>query len=90
MSVVDRKFEAMKEVSTMTAQAQISSQTLARHSGTTVAARPAADILIEKVALRLLAWSEGRAKKNQLTHERMALMLENQRAANRGGSSLGR
>ena len=72
----------------MTAQAQVSS--LARHSGTTVAARPAADILIEKIALKLLAWSESRAKKNQLTHERMALMLENQRAANRGGSSLGR
>ncbi|HEX3680263.1 MAG TPA: hypothetical protein VHU90_11120 [Galbitalea sp.] len=84
----------------MTAQAQISSQALssralssraqARHSGTTVAARPAADILIEKVALKLLAWSESRAKRNQLTHERMALVLENQRTANRGGSSLGR
>ena len=84
MSVVDRKFEPMKEVSTMTAQAY------SRHPGTTVAARPAADILIEKVALKLLAWSDSRAKKSQLTHERMALILENQRAANRGGSSLGR
>ena len=74
----------------MTAQAQIPSQLLARHPGTTVAARPAADILIEKVALKLLAWSESRVKKNQLTHERMSLMLENQRAANRGGSPLGR
>jgi hypothetical protein len=84
----------MKEVSTMTAQAQIFSQALANHQqasiSNTIAHRPAADILIEKVALRLLAWSESRAKKNQLTHERMALMLENQRAANRGGSSLGR
>jgi hypothetical protein len=79
----------MKEVSTMTASAMNTSSMTT--SGTTrTAHRPAADALVEKVALRLLAWSDRRAKKNQLTHERMALLLENQRASTRGGSSLGR
>jgi hypothetical protein len=89
LSVVDRKFEPMKEVSTMTAQA-LSNSSGTTGSGNFTAARPAVDILIEKLALSLLAWSERRAKKNQLTHERIALILENQRNASRGGSPLGR
>ncbi|MCW2749942.1 MAG: hypothetical protein JWR83_1052 [Aeromicrobium sp.] len=59
-------------------------------SNTTIARRPASDVLVEKVALRLLAWSDRRAVKNQLSHERMALILENQRSSSRGGSPLGR
>jgi hypothetical protein len=74
----------MKEVSTMTASA------FSHQSNTTTAHRPVSDVLVEKVALRLLAWSDRRAAKNQLTHERMALILDNQRNATRGGSSLGR
>jgi hypothetical protein len=78
----------MKEVSTMTAQA------FSHHSSNTIAHRPTSDVLVEKVALRLLAWSDRRAvkrtAKNVLTHERMALLLESQRSASRGGSSLGR
>ena len=74
----------MKEVSTMTAQA------FSHQSNSTIAHRPTSDVLIEKVALRLLAWSDRRVVKNQLTHERMALLRENQRTATRGGSSLGR
>jgi hypothetical protein len=84
LSVVDRNFEHMKEVSTMTAGA------FSHQSNTTIARRPASDVLVEKVALRLLAWSDRRAVKNQLSHERMALLIENQRSSSRGGSSLGR
>jgi hypothetical protein len=63
---------------------------LSHQSNSTIAHRPAADVLVEKVALRLLAWSERRVQKDQFTHERMALVLENQRSAHRGGSSIGR
>ncbi len=68
--------------------------TFSHQSNSTIAHRPTSDVLVEKVALRLLAWSDRRAAKraerNVLTHERMALLLENQRSATRGGSSLGR
>jgi hypothetical protein len=78
----------MKEVSTMTAGA------FSHQSITTIVHRPTSDVLVEKLALRLLAWSDRRAVKraarNVLTHERMALLLENQRSAHLGGSSLGR
>jgi len=59
----------------MTAEAQIPAQVLApaRHSGTTIADRSAVDILIEKVALKLLTVSQIRTMKNQRTHERVAL-----------------
>jgi hypothetical protein len=87
----------MKEVSTMTAQAfsHPSNTTIVRNGvATNAIGVRASDVLIQAVALRLLAWSERRAAKravkNQLTHERMALILENQRSATRGGSSLGR
>jgi hypothetical protein len=91
MSVVDRKFESMKEVSTMTAHV-LNSGAMSSHShraASTIAARPTSDILIEKVALSLLAWSDRRAQKSIITHERMTLLLQNQRIANRNGSSLG-
>ncbi len=79
----------MKGVSAMTASA-MNTSALTKSGTTSTAHRPAADALVEKVALRLLAWSERRATKNQLMHERMALLLENQRNSTRGGSSLGR
>jgi hypothetical protein len=85
MSVVDRNFESMKEVSTMTASAFSTTS-----NTSTIARRPTFDLLVERLAKNLLAWSDRRAKKNQLTHERMALILENQRGAHRGGSGLGR
>ena len=55
---------------------------------------PASDLLIEKVALSLLAWSDrrvqkSRVQKTKISHERMALLLENQRTTDRSGSSLG-
>jgi len=59
-------------------------------TGTAMARRPASDLLVEKVALGLLAWSDRRLQKNRITHERMALLLENERAASRSGSPLGR
>jgi hypothetical protein len=77
----------MKEVSTMTVHA------FSNQSHTTTAHRPVSDVLVEKVALRMLAWSDRRATKravkNPLTHERMALILENERNTHHDGSSLG-
>ena len=57
---------------------------------TTSAHRPGFDLLVERVAKSLLAWSDRRATRHELTHERMALILENQRATNRERSSLRR
>ena len=83
MSVVDRNFEPMKEVSTMTAS------TFGTTSNTTaIARRPVVDAAALRIAGGLLAWSDRRAQKNQLSHERVALMLENQRSAYHGGSGL--
>ena len=73
----------MKEVSTMTVQA------FSHQSRTTIAHRPTSDVLVEKIALRMLAWSDRRAAGNQLTHERMALILENEHTTHHHGSSLG-
>ncbi len=57
---------------------------------TAIARRPAIDVAVERLAKSLLAWSDRRAQKNQVSHERMALILENQRSAGHGGSPLGR
>jgi hypothetical protein len=61
---------------------------------TPITHRPALDTLVEGVAKGLLAWSDRRANERArttaLTHERMALILENRRRAPRGGSSLDR
>jgi hypothetical protein len=89
LSVVDHKFEPMKEVSTMTAQA-LSHSSGTTGLGTTIGARPASDILIERVALSMLAWSDRRAKKNQFTSDRVARLREVERSAHLGGSPLGR
>lgn len=62
----------------------------ARADAITIAHRPVIDILIERLTKKLIAWSERRAKKNQLTHHRMALIHENEPNATRGGSPIAR
>jgi hypothetical protein len=62
----------------------------ASHSSTTTLAhRPLLDVLVERLARRLLAWSDRRVVKHQLTHERVALLIALERGAHRGGSSIG-
>ncbi len=51
--------------------------------------RPALDAAVERVALGLLRWSHRRAELTTPTHERMALLLENERVRT-AGSSLAR
>ena len=52
--------------------------------------RPAVDIVAEKLARRLLAWTTRRQQSSRLTHERMALIRENERMQLTAGSSFGR
>jgi hypothetical protein len=52
--------------------------------------RPAFDVLVERVARSLLAWSTRRSANRMLSHERMALLLSNDRTAPRGGSTFAR
>jgi hypothetical protein len=63
---------------------------LSRHAHSGAAHRPTFDILVERVARSMLAWSNRRATQNQVGADRVALLLENQRESTRGGSSLGR
>ena len=55
-----------------------------------IARRPAIDVLVEKLARRLLRWSDARAAKLHPSAERLALIRENERVRFVGGSSLGR
>jgi hypothetical protein len=67
--------------------------TLTNHSAMsshTIAHRPAVDILVERAARGMLAWSDRRANKNQLSHERMHLLRANLCAATHGGSDVAR
>ena len=67
----------------------MSTTTISQHSCTTVTRRPAVDVLAEKLARRLLAWSDRRqemrreevrgTQSSQPSHERMALIRENER-----------
>jgi hypothetical protein len=73
----------------------VTAQAISRHSGTsgsgtTSSARPASDILIERLALSMLAWSDRRTQKNKLTLERIARLREVAQSAHLGGSPLGR
>lgn len=66
---------------------------LSNHSSSTLrpssqAHRPAVDLLVERAAKSMLAWSDRRAEKNLVSHERMALLRAN--AAEIGGSSVAR
>jgi hypothetical protein len=86
----------MKEVTTMTTSTfgTTSNTTTIHgngmHGNRTVARRPAIDVAVERLARSLLAWSARRAKKNELTGERMALIIANERSAPHGGSQIGR
>jgi hypothetical protein len=78
MSVVTRNLIIRNEVETM------STTTISQHSCTTVTRRPAVDVLAEKLARRLLAWSDHRQQVRsqsgaQPSHERMVLIRENER-----------
>jgi hypothetical protein len=55
--------------------------------GTTNVRRPALDMMVERVARGLLAWSERRVARLQISHERMALLRANERTASSGGST---
>ena len=68
----------------------MTAQAFSHHSNSTIAHRSVVDILVERAARSMLAWSDRRAKKNQLGAERVSLLLDNQRQTTRGGSSLGR
>jgi hypothetical protein len=68
----------------------MTAQALSHHGGQTISHRPTVDLLVERAARNMLAWSERRAQKSQLSHERMDLLLDNERAAAPGGSSLAR
>jgi endonuclease III len=56
----------------------------------TSAHRPAVDVLVERAARSMLAWSDRRANKNQISHERMDLIRANECVAVHGGSSVAR
>ena len=66
--------------------------TLSNHSSMSShsAHRPAIDILVERAARSMLAWSDRRAGKNQVSHERMELLRANECAAAHGGSDVAR
>jgi len=71
----------------------MSATTISHRSNTTAVHRPALDILVEKLARRLLAWSEARADREAIAqpdHDRIALILQNDALLFRGGSPLGR
>jgi hypothetical protein len=63
------------------------------HSSTSALARsasirrPALDLMVERVARGLLAWSDRRVARLQVSHERMQLLRANERTAARGGST---
>jgi hypothetical protein len=81
----------MKEVSTMsTSTFGTTSNNHTMYDNSTAARRPAVDVAVERLAKSLLAWSARRAKKNELTHERMMLIIANERTAPHGGSQIGR
>jgi hypothetical protein len=89
MSEVARNLINRNEVETM------STTTISQQSCHAVARRPAVDIVAEKLARRLLAWTTRRQQNAQPTHERMALIRENERLRNgalatSAGSPVGR
>ena len=67
---------------------------LAAAACTTPLQRPLIDVMAERVARALLAWSDRRTElrvaRQDFSHERMALILANEHSAPRGGSALAR
>jgi hypothetical protein len=55
-----------------------------------IARRPVVDVMVEKLARRLLRWSDARVAQQVPSRERLALIRENERVRFVGGSSLGR
>lgn len=56
----------------------------------TIAQRPLVEVLVERAARRMLAWSDRRANSNRISHERMQLLRANQGLATHGGSAVAR
>ena len=83
MSVVARNVNTRNEVEVL------STTTISQQSCPTAMHRPAVDVVAEKLARRLLAWTTRRQQSLRLTHERMALIRENERMQLPAGSSLG-
>jgi hypothetical protein len=84
MSVAGRNLYNRNEVNKMSTSAISSDRSI------TIARRPRVDVMVERLARRLLRWSEARSDKLQLSHARVALLRENERTRFVGGSSLGR
>jgi hypothetical protein len=74
MSVVGRNFREENEVKTMTTPTMTAVRPISSsaHYGAT-------ERLAAHLALALLRWSNRRAVRSQPTHERMAIMLDNER-----------
>lgn len=68
----------------------MSVQSLSHHSGSTLAPRPVFDVLVERAARKMLAWANRRASKTVVSHERMSLLIANERTRSSGGSAIGR
>ncbi len=68
----------------------MTTQMISHQSHSTIARRPAIDIVIERVARGLLAWSDRRAQKSLFSHARMELLRANESGAPHGGSSIAR
>jgi hypothetical protein len=83
MSVVARNLSLRNEVEVL------STTTISQQSCTTAMHRPTVDLVAEKLARRLLAWTTRRQQSSRLTHERMALIRDNERAKQLAGSTLG-
>ena len=56
----------------------MSTTTIHHRSRVTVTRRPAVDVMAEKLARHLLAWTTRRQTHSQPNHERMALIRENE------------
>jgi hypothetical protein len=78
MSVVGRNLKGENEVKTMTTPTMSATPTIRSSANYGVTERLAAHL-----ALALLRWSNRRADRSQPTHERMALMLDNERVSAR-------
>ncbi|HEX4442362.1 MAG TPA: hypothetical protein VHZ81_02210 [Galbitalea sp.] len=67
----------------------MSATTVFQRSCTTTIHRPTVDVVAEKLARRLLAWTTRRQQSARITHERMALIRDNERVKLWAGSALG-
>ncbi|MEJ1230129.1 MAG: hypothetical protein WDM88_05120 [Galbitalea sp.] len=68
----------------------MSISSISSRSRVTPVRRPMIDVAVERLARRLLRWSERRAALTQPPHERMTLIVHNERTRPAGGSTVGR